>query len=112
MTTGSPEPLTTAQQELYDWLSDYICSHRHSPSIRQMMQAMNQEMPGADPVEIELNPRHDLIKKLAATSAKDKELAGLVADQLYDNAMLSAGLLEDSKDMVNRLNTLLEKAMG
>ncbi len=83
-----------------------------SPQMRQMMQAMNQEMPGADPVEIELNPRHDLIKKLAATSAKDKELAGLVADQLYDNAMLSAGLLEDSKDMVNRLNTLLEKAMG
>ena len=38
--TRAPEPLTTAQQELYDWLADYIGTHRHSPSIRQMMQAM------------------------------------------------------------------------
>ena len=34
------QPLTGAQQELYDWLADYIGSHRHSPSIRQMMEAM------------------------------------------------------------------------
>lgn len=83
-----------------------------SPQMRQMMRAMNQDMPGPDPVEIELNPRHELVKKLAETSARDEELAGLVADQLFDNALLSAGLLEDSKDMVGRLNTLLEKAMG
>ena len=83
-----------------------------SPQMRQMMRAMNQEMPGPDPVEIELNPRHELIKKLAETSVSDEELAGLVADQLYDNALLSAGLLEDSKDMVSRLNTLLERAMS
>ena len=40
MTRAPQEPLTTAQQELYDWLVDYIGTHRHSPSIRQMMQAM------------------------------------------------------------------------
>jgi molecular chaperone HtpG len=83
-----------------------------SPQMRQMMRAMNQEMPGPDPVELELNPRHALVRKLAQTCSHDEELAGLVADQLYDNALLSAGLLEDSKDMVSRLNTLLEKAMG
>jgi len=83
-----------------------------SPQMRQMMQAMNQGMPANPPIEIELNPRHELIKQLAETSEKDADLAKLVADQLYDNAMLSAGLLEDSKDMVSRLNTLLSKAMG
>ena len=41
----SQEPLTTAQQELYDWLADYISTHRHSPSIRQMMQAMGLRSP-------------------------------------------------------------------
>jgi repressor LexA len=40
-----PEDLTPAQQELYDWLADYIGSHRHSPSIRQMMQAMGLRSP-------------------------------------------------------------------
>jgi repressor LexA len=39
------EPLTAAQQELYDWLAGYIQQHQHSPSIRQMMQAMNLKSP-------------------------------------------------------------------
>ena len=37
--------LSSAQQELYDWLSDYIGSNRHSPSIRQMMEAMGLRSP-------------------------------------------------------------------
>ena len=39
------ETLTTAQQELYDWLVDFIGDHHHSPSIRQMMQAMGLKSP-------------------------------------------------------------------
>ena len=42
---GQPEPLTPAQQELYDWLADYIGVNHHSPSIRQMMQAMGLRSP-------------------------------------------------------------------
>ena len=45
MASATPEPLTSAQQELYDWLADYITTHRHSPSIRQMMQAMGLRSP-------------------------------------------------------------------
>ena len=40
-----PTALTPAQQELYDWLADYIGIHHHSPSIRQMMQAMGLRSP-------------------------------------------------------------------
>ena len=39
------ESLTPAQEELYGWLSDYIATHHHSPSIRQMMQAMGLRSP-------------------------------------------------------------------
>jgi len=39
------EVLTTAQQELYEWLSGFIQEHRHSPSIRQMMEAMGLRSP-------------------------------------------------------------------
>ena len=45
MPNGPTEPLTSAQQELYDWLADYIAAHRHSPSIRQMMEAMGLRSP-------------------------------------------------------------------
>ena len=41
----SLEALTSAQQELYDWLAAYIGSQRHSPSIRQMMEAMGLRSP-------------------------------------------------------------------
>lgn len=39
------ERLTQAQQELYDWLIDYIQTSKHAPSIRQMMRAMNLRSP-------------------------------------------------------------------
>lgn len=39
------EALTDAQEELYDWLVDYINTNRHSPSIRQMMRAMQLKSP-------------------------------------------------------------------
>jgi repressor LexA len=39
------EPLTEAQQQLYDWLVEYIDEHQHAPSIRQMMTAMNLKSP-------------------------------------------------------------------
>ncbi|NMG08055.1 transcriptional repressor LexA [Brasilonema sp. UFV-L1] len=39
------ERLTEAQRELYEWLTEYIRVHQHSPSIRQMMQAMNLKSP-------------------------------------------------------------------
>ncbi|HEY9608337.1 transcriptional repressor LexA [Allocoleopsis sp.] len=39
------EPLTEAQQQLYNWLVEYIRTSQHAPSIRQMMRAMNLRSP-------------------------------------------------------------------
>ena len=39
------ESLTPAQEELFNWLSDFIETHHHSPSIRQMMNAMSLRSP-------------------------------------------------------------------
>ena len=39
------ENLTNAQHELYEWIQDYINKFQHSPSIRQMMQAMGLKSP-------------------------------------------------------------------
>lgn len=39
------EKLTEAQQELFDWLVQYIHENQHPPSIRQMMRAMNLRSP-------------------------------------------------------------------
>ena len=43
---ASPEDnLTQAQNELYQWIKNYLREFQHSPSIRQMMQAMGLKSP-------------------------------------------------------------------
>ncbi|HEU5080306.1 MAG TPA: molecular chaperone HtpG [Opitutaceae bacterium] len=80
-----------------------------SPHMRRMMKAMNKD--GADAavkVNLEINPRHAVIKRLAAAHTSAPEKATLVAEQILDNALISAGLLEDPTRMVSRIYKLLE----
>ncbi len=83
-----------------------------SPQMRQMMKAMDENFKDEIKVELEINPRHPLIKKLSEAMEANPELAKLVALQLLDNSLIAAGLLEDARDTVKRMNTLMEKAMG
>ena len=39
------ENLTDAQEELYEWIKYYVNEFKHSPTIRQMMKAMNLKSP-------------------------------------------------------------------
>ena len=45
MTTSEGDNLTDAQNELYAWIKSYMREFQHSPSIRQMMQAMGLKSP-------------------------------------------------------------------
>ena len=83
-----------------------------SPQMRQMMKAMDENFKDEVKVELEINPRHPLVRKLAATIDSNPDLAGLVANQLFDNALIAAGLLDDARDTITRMNTLMEKALG
>ena len=45
MIDSSKANLTQAQNELYEWIKKYMRDFQHSPSIRQMMQAMGLKSP-------------------------------------------------------------------
>ena len=82
-----------------------------TPQMRRMMKTMKRDEGGADEpvkVNLEINPRHAVIKRLAAMRTDSPEKAVLVAEQLLDNALISAGLFEDPSKMVARLYKLLE----
>ena len=49
--------LTDAQNELYGWIKDYMKTFQHSPSIRQMMQAMGLKSPA--PIQSRLKHLQD-----------------------------------------------------
>jgi len=62
--------------------------------------------------DMEINAASQLIKKLAVLRESDATFAGDVVEQLYANAMIQAGLLVDSMEMVQRNYRILERAAG
>ena len=81
-----------------------------TPQMRMMLKAMNPDNPLPAPaVKLEINPRSDVIKNLETLRNADEPLAKLVLEQLYDNALLAAGLLENPRAMAKRMNEILAK---
>jgi molecular chaperone HtpG len=84
-----------------------------SPSMRRMMKLMGKEeaVDLPEKPDFEINPDHPMIVKLATLSRTDEGLARQVGGQLFDNAMVAAGLIEDPRAVLGRLNQLLERLM-
>jgi molecular chaperone HtpG len=83
-------------------------------SMRRMMKMMRRDgesLPESKP-DLEINPDHQMMVRLAAMQKTDATLAKDVAEQVFDNALVAAGLLEDPRAMLSRLNGLLEKLLA
>tara|TARA_B100000401_G_scaffold429982_1_gene364206 strand:- start:432 stop:1040 length:609 start_codon:yes stop_codon:yes gene_type:complete len=97
--------LTEAQQELFDWLKSYIKDFRHSPSIRQMMKAMDLKSPA--PIQSRL--KH-LQEKGYITWQEGRARTLQLADQLISNAVpilgsvAAGGLVETYSDETENLD--------
>src|SRR6476646_1073093 len=98
------ERLTEAQQQLFDWLVEYIRQHHHSPSIRQMMQAMELKSPA--PIQSRLD--HLRAKGyISWTEGKARTIRILQADTQgvpILGAIAAGGLVEPFTDTVDRLD--------
>ena len=85
-------------------------------SMERILAAGRQEKglgmgAGASKKKLEINPKNQLIKRLAALRNDDETFAGEVAMQIYDNAMIQAGLPIDPLVMVERNYTILRRAV-
>jgi len=86
--------------------TDFMTGH-----MRRMMKAMKQDDGDeAVTVDLQINPRHALIVGLNGLRTTKPDFAKLIAEQLLDNALITAGLLDDSRTMIARLNKILETA--
>ena len=83
-------------------------------SMRRIMKAVKKDGEEAAPVkhDLEINPAHPILSRLEAMRQKDTALAASVAEQILDNARVAAGLLEDPRAMLTRLNQLLERVLA
>jgi molecular chaperone HtpG len=79
--------------------------------MRRIMRAMKpEEAEQPAKMDLEINPRHPLIKSLHKLSSTDSDRASIIAEQLYENALLAAGIVEEPRNFVARLNKILEMA--
>merc|ERR1712137_652905 len=88
-----------------------IIDHESIAYRRMMMQVDPKRMPKLPKQAMEVNINHPVMKNLRVVRESNSELASQVIQQVYDNAMVAAGLLTDSRPMLDRINSLMTKTL-
>ena len=96
--------LTQAQNELYRWIKDYMKNFQHSPSIRQMMQAMGLKSPA--PIQSRL--KH-LQEKGYISWQEGKARTMQIVDEIIEGvpimgSVAAGGLIETYSDVQENLD--------
>ena len=104
MKSTSNYDLTDAQNELYSWIRDYMREFRHSPSIRQMMQAMGLKSPA--PIQSRL--KH-LQEKGFISWQEGKARTLQIVDEILEGvpimgSVAAGGLIETYNDTTENLD--------
>ena len=104
MTSPVDAKLTDAQNELYGWIKDYMKNFQHSPSIRQMMQAMGLKSPA--PIQSRL--KH-LQEKGYISWQEGKARTMQIVDEIVEGvpimgSVAAGGLIETYSDVNENLN--------
>ena len=100
----SPRNLTDAQNELYGWIKEYMKNFQHSPSIRQMMQAMGLKSPA--PIQSRL--KH-LQEKGFISWQEGKARTLQIVDEMVEGipilgSVAAGGLIETFSDVTENLD--------
>ncbi len=83
-----------------------------SSTMERIMRATHADTPLTSKKNLEINTRHPLIRGLADLKKDDESFARQIVEQIYDNAMIQAGLAVDPRAMVQRNYAILEKAVS
>ena len=101
---SSNSNLTQAQNELYGWIKNYMRDFQHSPSIRQMMEAMGLKSPA--PIQSRL--RH-LQEKGYISWQEGKARTLQIVDEIFEGipimgSIAAGGLIEAYSDVNETLD--------
>ena len=82
-------------------------------SMKRLLKSVQKDKEASPEAQqdLEINPRHAIIVRLDKMRQTDEALATKVAEQVHDNARVAAGLLDDPRAMLKRLNELLEQVL-
>eukprot|EP00316_Scyphosphaera_apsteinii_P011521 CAMPEP_0119326942 /NCGR_PEP_ID=MMETSP1333-20130426/69600_1 /TAXON_ID=418940 /ORGANISM="Scyphosphaera apsteinii, Strain RCC1455" /LENGTH=689 /DNA_ID=CAMNT_0007335385 /DNA_START=38 /DNA_END=2107 /DNA_ORIENTATION=+ len=92
--------------------SPAIVVGHESAAMRKMMSMMEAgKSPALPPQKLEVNGSHPIIRNLATVHESQPELAKMVAQQVFSNALISAGLLDDPRTIISNLNSVLSECL-
>eukprot|EP01095_Lingulamoeba_sp_RSL-Kostka_P018012 TRINITY_DN9687_c0_g1_i1.p1 TRINITY_DN9687_c0_g1~~TRINITY_DN9687_c0_g1_i1.p1 ORF type:complete len:747 (+),score=276.18 TRINITY_DN9687_c0_g1_i1:79-2319(+) len=93
--------------------SPAIVIDNESASFRRLMKfADPSRSPPLPKQTLEINVKHPIITKLSQMRESKPEVSKLIIEQIFDNALITAGLIDDPRSMVSRLNDIMEKAIS
>ena len=78
---------------------------------RMMTMVESGRAPALPPQTLEVNGGHQIIRSLASAHTRTPDLAATVAKQLFANALISAGLMDDPRTMLPNVNELLSRVL-
>ena len=81
-----------------------------NPELQRVYRLLNKEYEVPQKV-LEINPNHPIIQKFSDLAA-DSPLNELIIEQVYGDALLIEGLHPDPASMIERIQKLMEKALG
>jgi molecular chaperone HtpG len=81
-------------------------------SMRRIMKTMNRDSAMPFKQNLEINPNHPMLAGLDKARVERPEVSKQVVEQIYDNALITAGLMEDPQAMLKRINSLLEQLVA
>lgn len=81
-----------------------------NPEMQRVYRLLNKEYHTPQKV-LELNPQHGILKRLAHLP-EDAPLNEIIIEQVYEDALLIEGLHPDPASMIERIQKLMEKALG
>ncbi len=96
--------LTKVQQELYDWLVEYIRENQHAPSIRQMMMAMGLRSPAPIQSRLEHLRNKGFIQWAEGQARTIQILKNSTTGIPILGTIAAGGLVEPFVDEVERLD--------
>ncbi len=89
--------------------SPAVIIDHESMAFRRTMRKMDPlNTPALPKQQLQVNIKHPIIVKLNQVRNTDAQLAKEIAEQVFDNALIQAGLLDEGRSMIPRLQKLME----
>jgi HSP90 family molecular chaperone len=120
-----------AQQEMVDFVQEFLSDRvsgvtpserlvsspaivvdHESAAVRRMMKYVDATGHQVDlpKQKLEINPTHPILVNAFKIRNSKAELSKLILQQVYDNALIAADILDNPRTMITRINSILESA--